>query len=67
MRMSQLGCRIHKYKLPDLGEISLSNNQLTGALSASLGNFSSLQKLLLDQNVFYGAIPRDIEANCVST
>jgi Leucine-rich repeat (LRR) protein len=48
---------------PNLGEISLSNNQLTGALSASLGNFSSLQKLLLDQNVFYGAIPRDIKAN----
>jgi Leucine-rich repeat (LRR) protein len=48
---------------PNLGQISLSNNQLTRALSASLGNFSSLQKLLLDHNAFYGAIPRDIEAN----
>ncbi|CAD6214817.1 unnamed protein product [Miscanthus lutarioriparius] len=45
---------------PNLGEISLSNNQLTGALPASLGNFSGVQKLLLDQNAFSGAIPPEI-------
>ncbi|KAK3149197.1 hypothetical protein QOZ80_3AG0214190 [Eleusine coracana subsp. coracana] len=45
---------------PNLGEISLSNNQLTGALPASLGNFSGVQKLLLDQNKFSGVIPPEI-------
>ncbi|CAL5067186.1 unnamed protein product [Urochloa decumbens] len=44
----------------NLGSITLSNNQLTGALPASIGNFSGLQKLLLDQNAFTGAIPPDI-------
>ncbi|KAL5683982.1 hypothetical protein ACJX0J_010367, partial [Zea mays] len=34
--------------------------QLTGALPASLGNFSGVQKLLLDQNAFSGAIPPEI-------
>ncbi|WVZ60717.1 hypothetical protein U9M48_010701 [Paspalum notatum var. saurae] len=45
---------------PNLGEISLSNNQLTGALPASLGNFSGVQKLLLDRNSFSSAIPSEI-------
>uniref|UniRef100_A0ACD5U8L7 Uncharacterized protein n=1 Tax=Avena sativa TaxID=4498 RepID=A0ACD5U8L7_AVESA len=44
----------------NLGGISLSNNQLTGALPASIGSFSGLQKLLLDQNAFTGAIPPEI-------
>ena len=44
----------------NLGAITLSNNQLTGALPASIGNFSGLQKLLLDQNAFTGAIPPEI-------
>ncbi|XP_062188052.1 leucine-rich repeat receptor-like serine/threonine-protein kinase BAM1 [Phragmites australis] len=45
---------------PNIGAISLSNNQLTGALPASIGNFSGLQKLLLDHNAFTGAIPPEI-------
>ncbi|KAF8768946.1 hypothetical protein HU200_007086 [Digitaria exilis] len=45
---------------PNLGEISLSNNQLTGTLLASLGNFSGVQKLLLDRNSFSGAVPPEI-------
>nr|CAB3451880.1 unnamed protein product [Digitaria exilis] len=44
----------------NLGAITLSNNQLTGALPVSIGNFSGLQKLLLDQNAFTGAIPPEI-------
>ncbi|CAN6209267.1 unnamed protein product [Urochloa humidicola] len=44
----------------NLGSITLSNNQLTGALPASIGNFSGLQKLLLDQNAFSGEIPPEI-------
>ncbi|OEL35172.1 Leucine-rich repeat receptor-like serine/threonine-protein kinase BAM1 [Dichanthelium oligosanthes] len=45
---------------PNLGEISLSNNQLTGLLPASLGNFSGVQKLLLDRNSFSGVVPPEI-------
>ncbi|EEE60014.1 hypothetical protein OsJ_12761 [Oryza sativa Japonica Group] len=45
---------------PNLGEISLSNNQLTGALPASIGNFSGVQKLLLDRNSFSGVVPPEI-------
>lgn len=44
----------------NLGGIILSNNQLTGALPASIGSFSGLQKLLLDQNAFSGPIPPEI-------
>ncbi|KAG8098358.1 hypothetical protein GUJ93_ZPchr0013g36776 [Zizania palustris] len=45
---------------PNLGEISLSNNQLSGALPASIGNFSGVQKLLLDRNSFSGIVPPEI-------
>ncbi|GMH06485.1 hypothetical protein Nepgr_008325 [Nepenthes gracilis] len=44
----------------NLGQISLSNNQLTGSLPASIGNFSGVQKLLLDGNKFTGRIPAEI-------
>ncbi|MBA0707125.1 hypothetical protein Golax_019201 [Gossypium laxum] len=44
----------------NLGQISLSNNQLSGALPASVGNFSGVQKLLLDGNKFSGPIPAEI-------
>ncbi|KAG4154040.1 hypothetical protein ERO13_D03G032800v2 [Gossypium hirsutum] len=44
----------------NLGQISLSNNQLSGALPASVGNFSGVQKLLLDGNKFWGRIPAEI-------
>ncbi|MBA0803273.1 hypothetical protein Gohar_013506, partial [Gossypium harknessii] len=44
----------------NLGQISLSNNQLSGALPASTGNFSGVQKLLLDGNKFSGRIPAEI-------
>ncbi|KAJ3670073.1 hypothetical protein LUZ60_010397 [Juncus effusus] len=44
----------------NLGEISLSNNQLTGVLPISIGNFSGVQKLLLDRNSFSGEIPKEI-------
>ncbi|KAG4175838.1 hypothetical protein ERO13_A11G210400v2 [Gossypium hirsutum] len=44
----------------NLGQISLSNNQLSGALPASIGNFSGVQKLLLDGNKFSGRIPAEI-------
>lgn len=43
-----------------LGQISLSNNHLTGALPPSIGNFSGVQKLLLDGNRFSGPIPAEI-------
>ncbi|XP_022751166.1 leucine-rich repeat receptor-like serine/threonine-protein kinase BAM1 [Durio zibethinus] len=43
-----------------LGQISLSNNQLSGALPASIGNFSGVQKLLLDGNKFSGRVPAEI-------
>ncbi|XP_021740016.1 leucine-rich repeat receptor-like serine/threonine-protein kinase BAM1 [Chenopodium quinoa] len=43
-----------------LGQISISNNQLTGKLPASIGNFSGVQKLLLDGNKFSGSIPPEI-------
>ncbi|GJN10336.1 hypothetical protein PR202_ga28422 [Eleusine coracana subsp. coracana] len=45
---------------PNLGAISLSNNQLTGALPPTIGNFSGLQKLLLDHNKFTGAVPPEL-------
>ncbi|GAB2232044.1 hypothetical protein Droror1_Dr00011065 [Drosera rotundifolia] len=44
----------------NLGEISLSNNNLSGTLPASIGNFSGIQKLLLDGNDFTGPIPDEI-------
>ncbi|KAJ8451761.1 hypothetical protein Cgig2_007244 [Carnegiea gigantea] len=44
----------------NLGQISLSNNQLNGSLPASIGNFSGVQKLLLDGNKFSGSIPPEI-------
>ncbi|KAM0924928.1 hypothetical protein ACQ4PT_004804 [Festuca glaucescens] len=45
---------------PNLGEINLSNNQLTGPLPASIGNFSGVQKLLVDRNLFSGVMPAEI-------
>ncbi|KAJ6849209.1 putative leucine-rich repeat receptor-like serine/threonine-protein kinase BAM1 [Iris pallida] len=45
---------------PNLGQISLTNNRLSGALPASIGNYVGLQKLLLNQNFFSGAIPSEI-------
>lgn len=50
----------HESVAVNLGQISLSNNQLTGALPASIGNFSGVQKLLLDGNRFSGSIPPEI-------
>ncbi|KAE8706998.1 Leucine-rich repeat receptor-like serine/threonine-protein kinase BAM1 [Hibiscus syriacus] len=44
----------------NLGQIRLSNNLLSGALPASVGNFSGVQKLLLDGNKFSGQIPAEI-------
>ncbi|GMY12003.1 leucine-rich repeat receptor-like serine/threonine-protein kinase BAM1 [Fagus crenata] len=44
----------------NLGQISLSNNFLSGSLPPSIGNFSALQKLLLDGNKFSGPIPPQI-------
>ncbi|KAJ4841965.1 hypothetical protein Tsubulata_039045 [Turnera subulata] len=44
----------------NLGQISLSNNQLSGSLPPSIGNFSGVQKLLLDGNRFDGPIPPQI-------
>ncbi|EOX91818.1 Leucine-rich receptor-like protein kinase family protein [Theobroma cacao] len=44
----------------NLGQISLSNNKLSGTLPASVGNFSGVQKLLLDGNKFSGRIPAEI-------
>ncbi|GJN24458.1 hypothetical protein PR202_gb12198 [Eleusine coracana subsp. coracana] len=44
----------------NLGAISLSNNQLAGALPATIGDFSGLQKLLLDHNKFTGAVPPEL-------
>ncbi|KAK9163521.1 hypothetical protein Syun_004423 [Stephania yunnanensis] len=43
-----------------LGQISLSNNQLSGELPGSIGNFVAVQKLLLDGNQFSGRIPGEI-------
>ncbi|GMI68741.1 BARELY ANY MERISTEM 1 [Hibiscus trionum] len=43
-----------------LGQISLSNNHLSGPLPASVGYFSGVQKLLLDGNKFSGGIPAEI-------
>ncbi|XP_048498424.1 receptor-like protein 9DC3 [Beta vulgaris subsp. vulgaris] len=40
--------------------LDLSNNQLTGELPASIGNFSNLQYLSLDGNKFTGSIPPEI-------
>lgn len=45
-------------KIPKkLGQLNLSNNNLSGSLPASIGNFSSLQLLLLGSNRFSGNIP----------
>ncbi|CAN8268214.1 unnamed protein product [Cochlearia groenlandica] len=44
----------------NLGQISLSNNQLSGPLPPAIGNFAGLQKLLLDGNKFTGPIPPEI-------
>ncbi|KAL3726303.1 hypothetical protein ACJRO7_031227 [Eucalyptus globulus] len=43
-----------------LGQISLSNNRLSGSLPPSIGDFSGVQKLLLDGNKFSGPIPAEI-------
>ncbi|KAI3448352.1 hypothetical protein Pfo_005017 [Paulownia fortunei] len=43
-----------------LGQMNLSNNQLSGSLPFSLSNFSSLQILLLSGNKFSGPIPPSI-------
>ncbi|KAG6427274.1 hypothetical protein SASPL_111516 [Salvia splendens] len=43
-----------------LGQMNLSNNQLSGALPFSLSNFSSLQILLLGGNNFSGPIPPSV-------
>ncbi|CAL9152784.1 unnamed protein product [Musa hybrid cultivar] len=45
---------------PDLGQISLSNNRLSGPLPPSIGNLTGLQKLLLNQNQFAGRIPPEM-------
>ncbi|XP_020591133.1 leucine-rich repeat receptor-like serine/threonine-protein kinase BAM1 [Phalaenopsis equestris] len=45
---------------PILGQISISNNRLSGPLPRSIGNFSGIQKLLLDQNLFSGSIPPEV-------
>ncbi|PKA49694.1 Leucine-rich repeat receptor-like serine/threonine-protein kinase BAM1 [Apostasia shenzhenica] len=45
---------------PILGEISLSNNRLSGPIPPSIGNFSGVQKLLLNQNLFSGCFPPEI-------
>ncbi|PSS11065.1 Leucine-rich repeat receptor-like serine/threonine-protein kinase [Actinidia chinensis var. chinensis] len=48
-------------KLPlKLGQLNLSNNRLSGSLPSSIGNFSSLNILLLNGNRFIGNIPSDI-------
>ncbi|GMH24619.1 hypothetical protein Nepgr_026462 [Nepenthes gracilis] len=44
----------------NLGQISLSNNQLSGSLPGSIGNFSGVQKFLIDGNRFTGSIPPEI-------
>uniref|UniRef100_A0A2P2M5Y4 non-specific serine/threonine protein kinase n=1 Tax=Rhizophora mucronata TaxID=61149 RepID=A0A2P2M5Y4_RHIMU len=44
----------------NLGQISVSNNQLSGPLPPSIGNFSGVQKLLLDGNKLSGPIPPEI-------
>ncbi|XP_075476475.1 LOW QUALITY PROTEIN: uncharacterized protein LOC142517870 [Primulina tabacum] len=43
-----------------LGQINLSNNQISGILPSSLSKFSSLQILLLSKNNFSGPIPPSI-------
>ncbi|XP_051144610.1 leucine-rich repeat receptor-like serine/threonine-protein kinase BAM3 [Andrographis paniculata] len=43
-----------------LGQMNLSNNQLSGPLPSSLSNLSSLQILLLSGNSFSGPIPPSI-------
>ncbi|KAL3843665.1 hypothetical protein ACJIZ3_001068 [Penstemon smallii] len=43
-----------------LGQINLSNNQLSGPLPLSLSKFSSLQILLLSRNYISGPIPPSI-------
>ncbi|KAI4308162.1 hypothetical protein L6164_031264 [Bauhinia variegata] len=48
------------YSPSKLGQLNLSNNRLSGSLPASIGNFPSLQILLLSGNRFSGEIPPDI-------
>ncbi|KAK7276702.1 hypothetical protein RIF29_17847 [Crotalaria pallida] len=43
-----------------LAQLNLSNNRLSGSLPTSIGNFPSLQTLLLHGNRFSGEIPQDI-------
>ncbi|XP_057430304.1 leucine-rich repeat receptor-like serine/threonine-protein kinase BAM3 [Lotus japonicus] len=43
-----------------LGQLILSNNNLSGSLPASIGNFPNLQILQLSGNRFSGEIPPDI-------
>lgn len=43
-----------------LGQLNLSNNQLSGALPFSLANYSSIQILLLSGNQFSGPIPSSV-------
>ncbi|KAL3724169.1 hypothetical protein ACJRO7_036226 [Eucalyptus globulus] len=45
-----------------LGQLNLSNNQLSGALPFSLANYSSIQILLLSGNQFSGPIPSSIDS-----
>ncbi|XP_034700827.1 leucine-rich repeat receptor-like serine/threonine-protein kinase BAM3 [Vitis riparia] len=48
-------------KVPSkVGQLNLSNNRLSGSLPTSIGNFSSLQILLLNGNRFTGNIPSEI-------
>ncbi|KAH0464151.1 hypothetical protein IEQ34_006937 [Dendrobium chrysotoxum] len=44
----------------NLGQITLSNNHLSGPLPSSIGNFSAVQKLLINQNLFSGNVPPEI-------
>ncbi|XP_058101046.1 leucine-rich repeat receptor-like serine/threonine-protein kinase BAM3 [Magnolia sinica] len=43
-----------------LGRLNLSNNRLFGRLPSSIGNFSSLQILLLGGNQFAGELPSEL-------
>ncbi|GJV78272.1 leucine-rich repeat receptor-like serine/threonine-protein kinase BAM1 [Tanacetum coccineum] len=44
----------------NLGQVSLSNNRLTGELPVSIRKLTGVQKLLLDGNRFSGSIPKEI-------
>ena len=41
-------------------QINLNNNNLSGTIPSSIGNFSSLEKLYLQSNNLYGSIPVSI-------